>query len=378
MIETTAQPSIDAFTPGAWNRLFPHELEDHAYLRAIEHAGIPGFRYLYFAVREGDRLLAAVPAFATDYRLDTTVQGGLRRATDALAKVFPRLLRIPMLSLGSPVTERCRVGFAPDSTPEQHAAWLDAILAHMEIIAANENFGMLAVKDAPLDEPAWQQACPRHGLRALPGLPGAMLDVPWHDLDGYLDSLGASTRKDLRRKWRTGAALKIEWRTDLAGIAGDLQRLYHETLARAELSFEELTAAYFENVLRDMPGRAFCVTYSEGDRLLAFNLVLRDSERLLDKFLGMDYAAMDRYNLYHVSWLENIRFCIDHGIGVYESGQGLHAEKRRLGSTLHANALWYRHRNRFVDGVFARFEKLARLDRFDDTRAGPESSARQA
>ena len=366
MIETTAHPSIDAFAPDAWNRLFPHELEDHAYLRAIERAGLEGFRYLYFSVRDGDRLQAAVPAFVTDYRLDTTVQGGLRRATEALAKVFPRLLRIPMLSLGSPVTERCRAGFAPGSTPGQRAAWLDAILAQAETVAAKEKFGMLAVKDAPLDEPAWQQVCPRHGLRALPGLPGATLDIPWRNIDGYLESLGASTRKDLRRKWRAGAALKIEWRSNLTGIAEDVQRLYRETLANAELSFEELTPAYFENVLDGMPGRAFCVTYSEGERLVAFNLVLRDSGRLLDKFLGMDYAAMDRYNLYHVSWLENIRHCTEHGIGVYESGQGLQAEKRRLGSNLHANALWYRHRNRFVDGVFARFESLASLDRFDD------------
>jgi predicted N-acyltransferase len=369
MTETTAHQSIDAFAPDAWNRLFPHELEDHAYLRAIERSGLAGFRYLYFAVRDGDRLLAAVPAFVTDYRLDTTVQGGLRRVTETLAKVFPRLLRIPMLSLGSPVTERCRVGFTPGSTPEEHAAWLDAILAHMDSVAGQEKLGMLAVKDASLDEAAWQRVAPRHGLRALPGLPGATLEVPWRALDGYFESLGASTRKDLRRKWRAGMALKIEWRTDLAGIADDVQRLYRETLARAELSFEQLTPAYFENVLRDMPGRALCVTYSESGKLLAFNLVLRDSERLLDKFLGMDYAAMDRFNLYHVSWLENIRFCIEHGLGTYESGQGLHAEKRRLGSTLHANALWYRHRNRFVDGTFARLEKLASLDHLDDDDA---------
>jgi predicted N-acyltransferase len=365
MIAVTVHPSIDAIAAADWNRLFPHELEDHAYLRAIERAGLAGFRYLYFTLREGDRLLAAAPAFVTDYRLDTTVQGGLRRVTESLAKVLPRLLRIPMLSLGSPVTERCRVGFAPGSASEQHMAWLDAILGEMEAVAAEEKFGMLAVKDAPLDEQAWQRACPRHGLRALAGLPGATLDIPWHDLDGYFESLGASTRKDLRRKWRAGAALQIEWRTDLAGIADDVQRLYRETLVHAQFSFEELTPAYFENVLRGMPGRASCVTYSEGDRLLAFNLVLHDSERLLDKFLGMDYAAMDRYNLYHVSWLENIRFCIEQGIGTYESGQGLHGEKHRLGSTLHANALWYRHRNRLVDGVFAHLEKLASLDRFD-------------
>jgi hypothetical protein len=74
---------------------------------------------------------------------------------------------------------------------------------------------------------------------------------------------------------------------------------------------------------------------------------------------------MDRYNLYHVSWLENVRYCIDEGISVYESGQGLHREKARLGSALQANVLWYRHRNRFVDGVFARFDDLARFDRLD-------------
>lgn len=376
MTAVAAHDSIDAFTAAKWNRLFPREIEDHAYLRAIERAGLPGFRFQYFSVRDGDDLLAAVPAFATDYWLDTTVQGGLRRVTEWLAGVFPRLLRIPMLSLGSPVTERCRLGYAPGSTMEQRATWLDAILANMDNAAAEQKLGMLAIKDAPLAEPTWQRVCPRHGLRILPGLPGATLDIPWHDLDGYLESLSASTRRDLRRKHRVGAALQIEWRSDLDGIAGDVQRLYRETLAHAEFAFEELTSAYFENVLHDMPGRAYCVTYTEAGKLIAFNFVLRNDELLLDKFLGMDYAAMDRYNLYHVSWLENLRHCIDTGIGVYESGQGLHREKLRLGSTLHANALWYRHRNRFIDGVLARAERLARFDRFDDAGA-PASSAAQ-
>lgn len=371
MTETVAHESIEAFAAEDWNRLFPHELEDHAYLRAVERAGLREFRYRYVAVRDGPRLLAAVPAFITVYRLDTTVQGGLRRATECLAKVLPHLLRIPMLSLGSPVTERCRVGFAPDSTAEQRVAWLDSILDLLESIAASEKLGLLAVKDALRDESAWNRVCPRHGLRALPGLPGATLDIRWGDVDGYVQSLGPATRKDLRRKRRVATPLRIEWRSDLAGLADDVQRLYRETLAHAEFSFEELTPAYFENVLREMPGRAFCVTYFEQDRLLAFNLVLRDRERLLDKFLGIDRAAMHRYNLYHVSWLENVRYCIAEGIRVYESGQGLHREKLRLGSTLHPNLLWYRHRNPVLDAALARLEGLARLDRFDDARPAP-------
>lgn len=376
MMETAAHPSIDAFAAADWNRLFPHELEDHAYLRAVERAGLRGFRFCYFAVREGGRLLAAVPAFVADYRLDTTVQGGWRRVTESLARVLPRLLRIPMLALGSPVTEGCRVGFAPGATPAQREVWLDAIFACMEEVAAHDKLGMFAVKDAAAADASWERACARRGLRPLPGLPGATLAIRWRDVEGYLASLGPATRKDLRRKYRDGARLRVTWRGDLAGIAADVQRLYRATLAHAEFLFEELTPAYFENVLRGMPGRAYCVTYEEGERLLAFNLVLRDSERLLDKFLGMDYSARDRYNLYHVSWLENIRCCVTEGIGVYESGQGLSREKLRLGSTLHPNNLWYRHRNHLIDGALAHLEGLARLDRSGALPAVPPPAPR--
>lgn len=366
MSETLAIASIDAIAPADWNALFPHDLEDHAYLRAVEGAGLAGFRYVYFVLRDGTRLLAALPAFVTDYRLDTTVQGGLRRVTRSVATLFPKLLRIPMLAAGSPVSEHCRAGFTPNATPAQQADWLDALLWAMERYAADHQLGMLAVKDAPADQPVWQHVCPVHGLRALPGLPGATLPIRWTSVDTYIDSLGAATRKDLRRKRRAGTGLQVEWRSNLDGIADDVLRLYRQTLARAEFEFEELTAGYFAGVLRELPGRAFCVTYSEAKRLLAFNLVLQDEHRLLDKFFGMDYTAMDRYNLYRLSWLENVRHCIDHGIAVYESGQGLHHEKVRLGSKLAGNTLWYKHRNRFLDGVFARLDGFARLDHDDD------------
>lgn len=367
MIAVTVQPSIDAIAPADWNRLFPGELEDHAYLCAIERAALAGFSYRYFAVHDGEQLVAAVPAFVTDYRVDTTMEGAAHTLVAGLTHVVPWLLKIPMLSLGSPVTERCRVGFAPGATPAQRDTWLDAILTQMEATAASERFRMLAIKDAPSNDAAWQRLGPRHGLRALPGLQGATIDVPWPDVDAYIATLGAATRKNLRRERRAGQALSIAWRTDLDGIADDVQRLYQHTLAHAEFSFEELTPAYFANVLRDMPGRAFCVTYHEGARLIAFNLLLQDGERLLDKFLGMDYTAMDRYNVYHVTWLENIRHCIANGIRMYESGQGLQKEKAKLGSTLHGNTLWYRHRNRIIDAVFARFDNLARMDRLDHT-----------
>src|SRR5579859_1901558 len=206
---------------------------------------------------------------------------------------------------------------------------------------------MIAVKDASAAQDAlWSDAARARGLRRQPGLPTAWLDVHFADLDAYLATLSAGTRKDMRRKLKKSAALRIEWRRDIDGIRDDVMRLYQATYDRADFDFEKLTPDYFAGVLRAAGERASCVTYRLDGRLVAFNLVLHDGARLLDKFWGMDYAVGREYNLYFVSWFENVRWCIAHGVPLYQSGQGLHREKLRLGSRLGANWLWYRHRNR--------------------------------
>ncbi|TLY48881.1 MAG: GNAT family N-acetyltransferase, partial [Gammaproteobacteria bacterium] len=162
----------------------------------------------------------------------------------------------------------------------------------MGSVARERRVAMLAAKDAANAQDAlWAQGAAAAGLRRQPGLPTALLDLPYANVDEYLATLSHATRKDLRRKLKAGAALRVEWRDNIDGIRDDVMRLYRETYSNAELSFEELTPEYFSNVLRECAGRALCATYWAGDKLIAFNLVLHDGERLIDKFLGMDYAV---------------------------------------------------------------------------------------
>jgi hypothetical protein len=358
--------SIEAFGRDEWNRLFPAELEDWSYYHAVERAGLPDFSWIYFGVRVENELRAVAPAFVTDYRLDTTLTGPLRRFTDALTRAFPRLLQQRMLCLGSPVGEICHLGFAPNADAPAQRRLLGAIMDKVEEYTKQDRISMIAVKDASAAQDAlWQQVTDAHRLRRQPGLPTAMLDVHFASIDDYLSALGAGTRKDMRRKLKAGTALRIEWRHEIDGIEDEVMRLYRSTMEKSELSFEELTPAYFSGVLRELGQRASCVTYWMGERLVAFNLVLHDGQRLLDKFLGMDYAMTREYNLYFFTWFENVRYCIAHSLPLYQSGQGLHREKLRLGSRLAANWLWYRHRNRLLDFIFASGERLFRLDRHD-------------
>ncbi|MGE5168602.1 MAG: GNAT family N-acetyltransferase, partial [Deltaproteobacteria bacterium] len=340
---------------------------DWSYYRAVEDSGLADFSWLYFGVRDADGLLrAAVPAFVTDYRLDTTLSGALKRLADWLTRHFPHLLRQKMLSLGSPVSEVCHLGFAPGTTTDEQRRLLGEILARAEAFAQETRVRMIAVKDASAAQDAlWAAVAKAHGLRRQPGLPTAFIDMHFASVDDYLATLSKATRKDIRRKLKDASGLRTQWRDSIDGIEDEVMRLYKSTHANAQFSFEELTPAYFRGVLREMGGRARCATYWLGEQLVAFNLVLHDGKRLIDKFLGMDYAVAREYNLYFYTWIENVRRCIELNVGIYQSGQGLHALKRRLGSRLSANWLWYRHRNRMIDAIFALVERMARLDRQD-------------
>lgn len=342
--------SISTFAPADWNRLFPGELEDWSYYRATERAGLAGFEWLYFGVRSEGELRAAVPAFITDYRLDTTLEGPTRAMVSTLARAAPGLLRPRMLALGSPVAETCHLGFAPEIAPSEHAGLLAMILDGCDAHAAPAGIRLLAVKDAGQARvDLWEASLSARGMRRQAGLATASLALPYASIDAYLASLGRATRKDLRRKLRTRERVRIEWRHDLDGIRDEVARLYRNTRERALMQLEELTPDFFDHVLNELGENAACACYWFGEELVAFNLVLRDADRLIDKYIGMDYSHARALNLYYLSWMENVRFAIEHGIPVYQSGQGLLGEKVRLGSTLSSNDLWYRHRNRLID-----------------------------
>jgi len=368
MITAQAFSSIQAIKREAWNDCFPGSLEDWDYIMAVENAGIEGFEWRYLALFKGSDLIAAATAFTTSYRLDTTVQGIGKRFTEKLNRAVPGLMQLHLYAIGSPVTEQCTAGTASHIQPAQRPALLAQLLSLAQQDASRLGIGLIAVKDVSSNDDDWSQSCKAAGFQSMPSLPSAMLPVPFGSVDCYLGSLGKSTRKDLRRKLRSPGP-RVEWRSAIDDVLPEIMRLYEASLARSDLQFERLPPAYFTGILRQLGDRALCVLYWLDDQLVAFNLVLINEHRLIDKFFGHDLELTREYSLYFRSWMVNVDYCIRNGIELYECGQAGYASKVRLGCSFQSNTLFFRHRNRLINNVLKVVKLFIRPDRHDPALA---------
>jgi len=368
VITAQAFSTIEAIDRCAWNDCFVDELEDWDYYRAVERAGIDGFHWRYLTLHEDGRLIAATVAFITAYSLDTTLQGAGKRVSQWLRRHLPRLFDIRLYALGSPVAEQCHVGTASHIAATHRPSLLRQLLELARQDAEHAGIGLFAVKDASHRDPQWLEVCQQAGLQSMPGLPGAELPISFASVDAYLGSLGKSTRKDLRRILRNQGP-RAEWRRSVHDLLPRMMELYEATLARSDLAFECLPAAYFREVLNHLDNRSACVLYWVGDELVAFNLVLLDEQRLVDKFFAHDLARTRQYNLYTRSWLENVDYCIEHKLAIYVCGQAGYASKLRLGCSFVGNTVFFRHRNPLFDQLLRLVKIFVRPDRSDPALA---------
>jgi uncharacterized protein len=351
MIEYRTVDSINAFRRDAWNALFPGEIERFEYLQAIERSGLAGFEWRYVIAEEDGRLIAAAPAFITDYRLDTTLEGSGKRFIGALRRLAPGALTLRLACIGSPCTDTLLLGIARTLDPARRDTVLAGLLRAFESEAHDCGCRLLGLKDIPAQHAQfWNRIARRAGFSPLPGLPVASLEINWSSLEEYLAHLSPGTRRDMRRKLRSRAWVRVERRHNIDDVMNRVLALYADTRARAGMQFEELTAAYFRGVLELTPG-ASCALYYVGGELLAANLLIQDGRTLLDKYFCMNAGAGRDHNLYFLSWFANVEYCIANGLKRYQSGQAGYANKLRLGSVLQGTSMYFRHCNALVNGV---------------------------
>jgi hypothetical protein len=367
-LATTLHPSISAISPAEWEQCLPGEAEGWHYYAACESCVPRSAHPVAVSVTRGGGTVAVAPLFHLQYRLDTPLQGLLRRFTDALGHINRDLFALELLGLGSPLADRCPIGFVPELAPEERAEALRCMLEAIEAYARGAGIGLTIIKDLPEKfARAMQLTLERSGYARLQSLPVAVLDLAAGE-HAYFAKLSRATRKDVRRKLARSRALTIETTSDIEPLWRELHALYESTREHSGVDYgdlETLPAEYFRAVSRIASRTAVFKLYRVNGRLIGFNLLLVGADRLIDKFLGMEYPAGPEHGLYMASWMENVRHCIGHNLRYLETGQTAYGLKLRLGSALEPSVVCFRHRSRLMNLLLKALAPWFAFDRHD-------------
>ena len=360
---------VGAIPEAEWTRLFPDEAEGWAYYRAIEGATPPGFRFEAIGVRRGGTLVAAAPVFHVTYRLDTPLQGRWRPVGDWLYRRLPRIVGLPVMGLGSPLADRCHLGFDPAADAAERGRIMAALLAGFEEKAAAERIRLLAIKDlADRETGPLGDAISEASYSRIASLPVCVLELPFKTEAEYVQSLSANNRSTFRRKLKTRGQVEIETVRSIKGLEQQIFELYEETRKNSRFDygdFEQLSPEYFGRVMEGLGDKAACILCRVDGQLLAFKLMFIERDRIIDKFWGMRYPIGRDYNLFFIAWMEGVRFALAHGARRFQSGQTAYAQKVKLGSGLDKLWVYFRHRNRVMNRIFRRVAPLIAFDKMD-------------
>ncbi|MCB1520100.1 MAG: GNAT family N-acetyltransferase [Hyphomicrobiaceae bacterium] len=357
-----------------WNALFTGHAENWDYFTAVERSRSEHFTYSAIAVYSGDRLIAAAPLFRLDYRLDMTLPESLRPIADTIARWAPRLLKMPVLGMGSPMTEECPIGIdgTLDDAGRQLAVKLLIDAMHAE--AKAQGIKVLALKDVTDgDMKRYDATIQASGFARMASLPVATLPLPFDTIEGYLNTMTSRQRSDMRRKFKSAKGMDFEWRDDISDVHDEILALYRATRNNRKASYEafdEVPEDYFRQVMAQSGGKARVLLCRIDGVLASFNLSLVEKDKVIGKFIGMDYSLARQNNLYFVNWMKMIEFCIENGIGELQTGQTTYAVKARMGCKLRRSWIYFKHSGLVLGALFRMIGPRISFEAADPELAG--------
>lgn len=346
-----------------WNKVFPDVLESYNLFKTLDESKFGQFTFYYIMVYDGKMPVGATACFLTDYSLDTSIRGPLKRITSFIKKRMPDIFGIKALVCGSPVGQG-RIGMAGHTD-----GVINAILRCMEEIAKENGAAIVAFKDFDKTYMKILDPLQKDGFSRFDSLPVAELSVSFKDFEEYLKTLSSATRYDLRRKFKkvdNHLPIDLEIAESLEdGVLQDVYRLYLDIVAKHDMGFELLPVDFFKNISRNMPDNTKFFLWRIDGKLVMFLFCLLSEDLLVDFYVGFDYSVAYRYHLYFIKFRDVLNWCIKHGITKYEMGTTGYEPKRRLKFGFVPLYIYARLRNRMLRPIFNLICQFLKFENFD-------------
>jgi hypothetical protein len=352
-------PGLDGVPAAELGRLFPEPSITAPLLSLLQESGIDGFNLRSIVVLKEDAPILLLPLFETRFDLSTFVEGWLKKSLKAAGRLIPMLFHPRILGVGLLVGEWSEIGIDPRiDAGTIDAAWKMAFGA-LQTLAAELKSDFVGFYNfnhyGKLPGEVFKQ------FNQVPCQSCAQLPINFNSLEEFLARLSRAARKDLHRKMRASQEVRVIRSRTISSFLDRIYKLYLETVARSPLALGVHNRLFFERICERVPGAEYTLYFVQ-EELAAFNLLVAKQEAMVDKYFCMDYELGRKYNLYVLSWLENVRTCVERKIPLYYAGEGTEKTKAHLGATFIPSFILFKHRqpmiDRFLIGLPAVIEKI--------------------
>lgn len=329
-------PSVELLPAGLWERLAPGDdpMWSRAVFVAMERGRIGPDGFACLVLWRGAEALAVLPlCLFRQLRLDEVVGPRERRLLAPVRRLFPRLLRVPMLFCGNLLGQ----GHLPtaERLSEQECR---ALVAAVLDFARRERLGTVVFKDfAPADLDPLRAALAGADFFFLPSLPDTELRLGQASFEEYLAALPAKPRRNARSKIRRFQArpeLRTEVLDDFGHLLPQILGLYRQVMDRADQRLDVLDATFLAAVHGEVGAHRRLVGCFENDRLVAFLLCFFAGQGATGARIGLDYRIAHEARLYHNVHYAAIRLAIDSGCRHIRFAQTAYQPKLELGCEL--------------------------------------------
>jgi hypothetical protein len=339
-------PRLDGVSAADLGRLFPEPSSTAPLLSLLQESGVDGFHLQSIVVFKDGIPILLLPLFETRFDLSNFVEGWIKKALKAAGRFIPSLFKPCVLSVGLVMGEWSEIGIDPHIDESTFDAACKMAFASLQTLAAERKSNIVALYNfnqyGKLPEDVFKsfnkvqfQSCAR-------------LPIDFNSMEDFLARFSKAARKGLRRKMRASDEVKVIRCCAIAPYLDRIYKLYLETVARSPLAFGVHNRMFFEKICERVPGAEYTLYFVQ-EELAAFNLLVVKQEAMVDKYFCMDYVLGRKYNMYVLSWLENVRTCVARKIPLYYAGQGAEKTKEHLGATLIPSFVLFKHRQPLID-----------------------------
>src|SRR5258708_17823782 len=298
--------------PDVWANAWSQHAKGNRFNEVVEQGLSDQFEQRYFVLVNSRREQVSIQTFFV-IKQDLTVglPKTMRSTVTRLRRRWRSLFFMQMLMVGSP---------AEESLLDCEEPWaVEALRMALERYARQARIGLVLLKDFPAEYRELLKVFTSQNYQRIPGLPGVKLELDFSCFEEFMaKKLSKGYRKNLRRKFKVLESLPpvtLEVHNGCTPEQVDeIFPLYWDVDQRPRLSFEVLNREYLIRLGQSMPHSIpFFLCRQEG-RLVAFNMGIVQDEVIDDLYVGFDYEAASKLNLYFLTWRVGVEWSVQNAL----------------------------------------------------------------